>query len=289
MISLKNLKTNEPLARHTSFGIGGPADYFFVANNTTALAAAIQAARSAGIKFLILGGGSNVLISDKGFRGLVIKNQARSVSFKTGGVEADSGINLNQLIKLTVAKGLSGLEYFAGIPGSLGGALFNNAHYHEHLIGTAVVTVEVLDKAGQRRLIPGRDCRFSYEFSRFQTSGEIILRAGLKLMPGDKTAIDKIVKAAIDYRRQNHPQEKSAGCIFQNPPDVTAAELIDRAGLKGKRIGGAMISPKHAGFIINTDGARAEDVLKLIKLVKQQVKLKFKLDLKEEIFLMGES
>ncbi|MBU0618876.1 UDP-N-acetylmuramate dehydrogenase [Patescibacteria group bacterium] len=288
MFNLKNCQTNEPLAKHTTFGIGGPADYFFVAKSKAELVAAIRFARQNQLAHIVLGGASNILVADKGWRGLVIKNQAQSTVFKTNLVEAESGVVLTQLVKAALVKGLSGLEHFAGIPGSLGGALFNNAHYQEYLIGDLVLKIEVLDQKNQRQTVLARDCQFAYEFSRFQKSGEIILQATLKLKPGDQAVMEKTMQAAIDYRLNNHPQEKSIGCIFQNPPDRPAAELITAAGLKGRRVGGAMVSPKHAGFIINADRAKAADVLKLIAIIKQKIKVKFGIELKEEIFLIGD-
>jgi len=276
------------IAPYTSFGIGGPADYLVMVDNREDLVEAIKWARNKSLKFLILGGGSNILVADVGFRGLVVVNRAKRVEFRDNQLVADSGISLAELINQTVEQGLTGLEYFAGIPGSLGGAIYNNAHYNDWLIGNLVESVEVLDKDNQLKSLSRAECQFAYEQSRFQTSGEIILTASLKLKPGKKEEVESIAREALNYRRSNHPQEKSAGCVFQNPGKQRAAELIEQAGLKGFQVGGAQVSPQHAGFIINPQGqAKAEDVLKLIEIIKEKVKQHSGIELEEEIFLYG--
>lgn len=256
------VRLNEPLKKHTSFKIGGPADLFLVAKKGEVIKKAIEVVKKFSLPYFILGGGSNLLISDKGFRGLVIKNQTSKIRFSKERVEADAGVLMNQLVKKTINRGLAGLEYFWGLPGTIGGAVAGGAHFGERKIGAVVAETKKIDG--------------------------LILSVVLKLKSGDKTELWREAEKALAYRKLTQPLNfPSAGCVFQNPPGKPAGFLLEQAGLKGKKSGRAMFSQKHANFIINTGQATAQDVVRLIELGKKKVKEKFGIKLKEEIILVG--
>jgi len=280
------VKTDEPLAKHTTFGIGGPADLYYEAKTTSEIIAAVKLAQQYHILYFILGGGSNLLVSDEGFRGIVIKIKNADLRFKNERAVVGAGLNLGQLVKETTRRGLLGLEFTAGIPGTVGGAVRGNAGAWRQNIGDGVVRVKVLDENNRLRWLSRKDCHFSYRQSRFKKSQEIILEAELTLVKGQKQEIKQKIAEYLQKRRQD-PKEPSAGCIFVNPKTCPAGKLIEACGLKGKRIGQAQISPRHANFIVNLGGAKAEDVLELTRLVKGKVKEKFGVNLEKEICLLG--
>ncbi len=310
------LKENEVLAPYTTFKIGGPADLFYDAKTVDELAKAIVSARNLSVPVWILGGGSNILIGDKGVRGLVIKNSTNRIFLRgmkgalhkgqTSGrvyVEADSGVLMNTLVRFTVDEGLEGLEMHLGLPGSVGGAIFMNSKWTkpEGYVGDAVYQAEILTPNNERKIVPRSYFRFAYDTSSIQESRDIVLRVIFVLASGDKKTLWERANASIGYRRESQPQGvKSSGCTFRNisraqaltaatPEGTTSAGfLIDHAGLKGLTVGGAQISPVHANFIINRGGATAADVIQLINRAKQQVKRQFGVLLSEEIVRIGE-
>jgi UDP-N-acetylmuramate dehydrogenase len=291
----KELKENEPMRRHTTFRIGGPADLFYEAKIERELVRVIGVIRGIEIPYFILGGGSNILVGDRGIRGIVIKVQSPpsesegkfQVSNNGTKIYAPAGVLLSALVNYAVSHSLSGLEFLVGIPGTLGGAIRGNAGTKDEWIGQVVETAEVLDEQGKIKTILRADCDFGYRKSRFQKKKEIILKAALLVKPASKLLVRKKVKEYLE-KRQNQPTEPSAGSIFKNPKGDFAGRLIEAAGLKSYQIGGAQISEKHANFIINTGGAKASDVLVLIDLAKRKVKEKFGVELKEEILRVGE-
>jgi len=304
------MKENVPLRDYTTFKIGGPARYFFVAKNKEDLKNAILWAKKKKLPFFILGGGSNVLFSDKGFNGLVIKLQNTQYEIRNTNVIAGAGVPLQKLVLEAVKKGLSGLENLAGIPGTLGGAIWGNAGAFEREIGDLVEEVKVLDVGGSKlevKKLKKEDCKFGYRNSIFKRRKNwIILEATLKLKKGNKKEIEEKIKEFLKLRKEKQPLElPCAGSVFKNvsiekvPKKIRekfkekikngflpAGVLIEAARLKGYQIGGAKISEKHANFIVNTGEAKARDVLKLIELIKKRVKKKFKIELKEEIVLV---
>jgi UDP-N-acetylmuramate dehydrogenase len=282
----ERVKLNEPLAKQTTFGIGGPAAWFYEAKTQEELIKAVKLARKLKIPFFILGSGSNLLVSDKGWRGLVIKVKSQKSKVKGTEIIADAGVILAKLVQVAADNSLAGLEIGAGIPGTIGGALVGNAGTGDQWLGDLVESVEIINEAGRIQKLTREDCQFGYRTSRFKTTKEIILRVILLLEKNDPPKIKQRIEV-IMAKRKNQPQEKSAGSIFKNPPDRPAGQLIEEAGLKGKRIGQAQISPQHANFIVNLGGARADDVLRLIKLAKAVVKKKFGIELEEEICLLG--
>lgn len=255
---LPQIKKNIRLAPYTTFKIGGPAQYFFIAKTNDDLIKAIKNAKEENLPYFILGGASNLLVSDQGFKGLVIKAENSNFEIKDSLIRAEAGAKLDDIVKASIKANLTGLEWAAGIPGTIGGAVKVNASAFGQSIKKSV--------------------------KKIRKQGDVILSVELRLKKnGDKNS----VKEHLDYRKKNHPKEPSAGCIFKNPPGHSAGQLIDEAGLKGRKIGGAMVSEKHANFIINTGQAKAEDVIILISIIKQKVRNKFGIQLMEEIKYLG--
>jgi len=307
---LKGVKKNVILKNYTTFQIGGPAQYFFIAKTKQDLIKAIQAAKKNNLPFFILGGGSNLLVSDKGFNGLIIKFQVSSFRFQENIVYSEAGTTLGELVNASVRKGLSGLEWAVGIPGTVGGAIYGNAGAFGKSMGEIIKSVEILDvgkinppksrpfskRAGLRR-VKKQDCRFNYRDSIFKHKKNlIILSATLQLKNGDRKEIEKKIKKNLEQRKETQPLNfPSAGSVFKNPSPAqiskkfvagksfSAGELIEKCGLKGKRAGRVKISEKHANFIINLGKGQAKDVIRLINLVKKKVKKKFGIELEEEI------
>lgn len=304
------------LAPYTTFKIGGAADIFFEAKTTEELVSAVVHARELSIPVYILGGGTNVLIGDKGIRGLVIKNSTRKIamrgivgaekfgqSSKRVFVEVDSGVLLNSLVRYTVEEGLQGLEMHLGLPGTVGGAIYMNSKWTKPVgyVGDCVHSAKLLTQENDIIEIPQSYFEFAYDYSTLQKTTNILLTAIFSLAVDDKKKLWEIANSSIAHRRATQPQGvKSAGCIFKNitpqqalvhntPEHTTSAGyLIDSVGLKGERIGGAQISMQHANFTVNTGQATASDVLQLMKRAKEQVKLRYDIDLEEEVILAGE-
>ncbi|MBM3205421.1 UDP-N-acetylmuramate dehydrogenase [Candidatus Shapirobacteria bacterium] len=285
---IKNLKKNQILAPYTTFQIGGPADWFLVIRKEKEILPAIQWAKGEKIPFFLLGKGSNVLFSDQGFRGLVLKMENEGLEIESGKLLVESGTSLKKLVELCLKNSLSGLEFLAGIPGSIGGAVVGNAGAWQQNIGDKVERVKVITKDDQLEWLNHGECQFGYRQSRFKQMNEIILQVELRLNRGDGEEIKKRIKDNLE-KRQIQPQEPSAGSIFINPKPDSAGDLIEKCGLKGHQIGGAQISPKHANFIINTGEAKAKDVLELITLAREKVHSKFGLVLKPEVLVLNEN
>lgn len=301
------IKEHVILAPFTTFHIGGPADYFFEAHTKDDLIQAIRVAREDSLPFFILGGGSNILIGDRGFRGMVIRNTTHAISMKgmkgsiVAGiqkgsvyVEADSGVPFNLLVRFTIDEGLQGLEMHLGLPGSVGGAIFMNSKW----MNPPAYVCDVVYQA--RILTPTNDIQ-TVAKEYFQKSRDIILSVVLKLHPGDKEALWNCANKSIEYRRNTQPQgAKTAGCIFKNitPAEAIIAQtpnhttssgyLIDHAGCKDAVVGGAKVSPVHANFIVNAGNATATDVLQLMDIISKRVQNQFGVTLKEEVIKIGE-
>lgn len=287
------VKLNEPLANHTTFLIGGPADFFYEAKTTNELVEAIKLSGKFEVPFYLLAGGSKILVSDEGFRGLIIKVSTSQFSCPAGRraiynleIIADAGVPLKTLVEETAQKGLAGLEFAAGIPGTIGGAIRSNAGAWQQAIGEKVKMVKVLDEEGGIKELSQEECQFKYRQSRFKKTREVILEVKLVLKKGNSEKIKEQISTYL-AQRQGQPQEPSVGSIFINPKPQSAGELIEAVGLKGKKIGKARISPKHANFIVNLGGATAREVISLIELVKTGVEKKTGIVLEEEICLVG--
>jgi UDP-N-acetylmuramate dehydrogenase len=311
-----------PLAPFTYMKIGGPAEVLWDAKDLAEFIKVVAFCREKDLPLTILGGASNVLISDAGLRGLVILNHCDAITFledpsfipvealpAIDGVQrtstsvlvmAESGVKTASLVGATTAKSLTGLEPFLGVPGSIGGAIYNNSHYTEELIGNFIVAVEVIDEFGTRTWLSQEECRFAYDFSRFHDSKEVILRAIFHLQPGEKESIQERLKIATVKRATTQPLgTANSGCMFQNAqltPEqsthfggkerISAGWLIDQAGLKGLRIGKAVVSDIHANFIVNEGGATSDEIEQLIQLVQEKVKEKFGIELQREVFFL---
>ncbi|MCJ7805017.1 UDP-N-acetylmuramate dehydrogenase [Patescibacteria group bacterium] len=284
----KDYQKNQKLSAYTSFRLGGPADWLYQVKNEKDLIEAIAFCRQKKIPFLILGGGSNILFSDKGFRGMIIRMENRGIKIENEKVIAGAGSPLNKLVKLTAENSLTGLEFLAGIYGTVGGAIVGNAGAWQENIGDKVKRVEIFDKNHQFKWLNREKCQFAYRQSRFKKNEEIILKAEFKLKKGNEREIKRKIGENM-RKREKQPKESSAGSIFINPKPKSAGLLIEACGLKGKKIGKAQISEKHANFIVNLGGAKAADVLELIALAQKKVKEKFKITLQPEIIILDEN
>lgn len=290
---------NAALAPYTTFRVGGPADWLVLAQNAHDVNAAVAAARAARLQTTIIGGGSNLLIADAGVRGVVIRvhgGDARQV--QDGIVRADAGLMINGLVRWTISRGFAGLEAWAGTPGTVGGAVYGNAHFKGRLIGELIDSVELLDADGAVVHVDARGMEFGYDTSRLQRTREVLLSADFRVAHGESAALRTIARESLRYRKRTQPLESpSAGCIFQNPdpaidrvPDgipPSAGALVDRAGLKGMREGGAVVSPAHGNFIVNDGTATANDIRRLIECCRREVLARFGVELRDEIVYVG--
>jgi UDP-N-acetylmuramate dehydrogenase len=289
-LGTERVKINEPLAKHVNLKVGGAADLYFEAENSVDLREAVEIAISEQVPFVVIGNGANVLVSDKGVRGLVIANHSKNLKFLPHGfVEVDSGVDNTHLIREAKNRGLIGTERLLKVPGTIGGAVYMNAGDtgRKRFFDDLVVWVEVFDREGEVKKIQKEDCNFGYRSSRFHKSGEIILRVKLQLKQARKEQIEEAAKDIL-VRKMHQPPGPSVGSTFKNPEGAYAGKLIEQCSLKGKKIGGARISERHANFIINEGDATAADVKALIDLGRKSVKEKFNIDLKEEVRYIGE-
>ena len=308
--SLPNLKRDVPLSGQTTFRIGGNAKYFVEVGSKEEAERAIAAARENGIPFIILGNGSNILVSDRGYDGLVIKMSGRKIISGGDTVIAESGVLLPALVLFCARSGLAGLEWASGIPGTVGGAVRGNAGAFGGSMADAVVEVVAIDaRTGESTVMKNSECDFNYRESLFKREPDlVIIETKMKLSKDDPEEVQARAKRYLDYRKERHPREPSAGSVFKAPelsgekmtemserfPDIEkfdgaipAALLIDKCGLKGAKSGGAMVSELHANFIINIGEATAEDVRSLIYLIKNKIKDEFGISLEEEIQYVG--
>lgn len=301
----ENFKENEPLAKHTSWRIGGPADYFLRATDEAELVVLLKTCRERDIPLLILGNGSNMLVADKGWRGMMVENRLDNSTLTDLGdgrglLKAGSGALLSSLSRKVAKAGWAGFEFSATIPGSVGGGVVSNAGAHGGDFSQRLTRVAVATASGECKILLPEDMRMSYRDSRWRDrvgmekapigdpGNELILWAEFLLDRGDPTQIRQRIDEMTDWRRAKQPQEPSGGSVFKNPPVASSGSLIEQAGLKGHRIGNAQISPRHANFIVNLGGATAQDVLDLIALAQKTVKEQLGVELELEIELLGE-
>lgn len=294
------VRADAPLAPLTTFKIGGPADWLLDVQGSAEAERALAIAKEAGVGVTVLGGGSNVLVADRGVRGLVLRVHGGEVAAPAPGrVRADAGVTVNGLVRWTIARGLGGLEAWAGTPGSVGGAIYGNAHFQGRLIGECVSRVKVASRQGEPAELGPEAMEFGYDESRLQRTGEVLLWAEFRTTPGAPAALRETARASLRFRKRTQPLAMpSAGCVFRNPdpardalPDgvpASAGALVDRAGLKGARAGGAMVSPTHANFIVNAGGATAADVRALVERCRAAVRARFGVELRDEIVYLGD-
>ena len=291
------LREDEPLARHTTFGIGGPADLYVVAGSPNVLAAVVAACHRYETPFFILGSGSNILVGDGGIRGVTIENRATAVSEPdTNGngstyVTAQSGASFALLARNLARAGWAGLEWASGIPGTVGGAVVYNAGAYGGCLADALVSVRLAGPGGAEDELSAGELELVYRgsaFTRGLLAGRAVLSATFRLVPGDAAALMARV-AELDRRRlSTQPRGRNAGSIFKNTAEHPAWHLIDQVGLRGYRIGDAVISPKHANFFLNAGRARAAEIKALMDLARARVLARFGVELQPEVALVGE-
>ena len=288
------MRQNEPMSLHTSFRIGGPADLYAVATKIQELVEFVSSALEHDIPYFIIGRGTNILMADEGIHGLVIENGVQGMRFQDDTVlHAESGALLRDLARESAQRGLGGLEWAVGIPGSVGGAIVGNAGAYGDYVSDVLRKATVLAADGTLHELSARELGFAYRTSKFKKQGiedrsEVILSAEFMLRPEPARTIAKKMANYTRRREESQPVEPSAGSVFKRTEQYPAGFLIEQAGLKGVRIGGAQISPKHANFIVNLGEAKAADVKALIDLAQEQVRERFGAKLELEIELIGE-
>lgn len=284
------LTMDAPMAPITTLRVGGPADRLVAVGSRDELLAAVRLARDAGTACFVLGNGSDLVVADLGIRGLVIRNRARGVASDGLRLHADAGAPMALLVRRCTSDGLAGLEFGTSIPGTLGGAVWANAGAHGSEMRDVVASVEVWDPRDDAETTLEADaCAFGYRESRFKHGPEVVLAATLSLRRGDPAAIAEQVAADQAQRRASQPlADQNAGSVFRNPPDDHAGRLIDAAGLKGRRVGGATVSQLHANFIVTDQDAKAADVRALGDRVRAEVFARFGVELVYEIEFVGD-
>ena len=258
------------------------------------MARVLTMARDAGVSVTLLGGGSNVLIGDAGIRGLVLRPRGGAIVEESlHCVRADAGVTINELVRWTIGRGIAGLEAWAGTPGTVGGGVYGNAHWAGRLLSELIESVRLWMRQGDVQDVPVAAMEFGYDRSRLQRTGEVLLSARFTTAAGEPAALRAIARQSLAYRKRTQPLHvPSAGCIFQNPEAAatlpagmprSAGALVDGAGLKGARVGGAVVSPTHANFIVNEGGATAADIRALIERCRTAVRERYGVELRNEI------
>lgn len=296
----ERVKKDEPLRDYTTFHVGGPADWLVEARSSEEIVAVLRLAFDADVPFVLLGGGSNVLVADSGVRGLVIRPRGGVIRrIDDHHIRADAAMTINGLVRWTITHGVAGVEEWAGTPGTVGGAVFGNAHFGGRLISELLSSVTLCSREGAIAEVPVSEMGFGYDRSRLQTTGEVLLTADFVVAPGDPAVLRETARRSLAYRKRTQPLDMpSAGCVFQNPvPGVdavpagipwSAGALVDRAGLKGQGAGGARVSPTHGNFIVNDGSATAADIRRLIEQCRSAVRERFGVELREEIVYLGD-
>lgn len=293
------VSTDVPLAPLTTFRLGGTADLLVTVKSEEDAVAVAACALATDVPIVALGGGSNVLVSDAGVRGLVLRFHGGSIQPDgTGAVRAGAGVTINSLVRWLIGRGLAGLEAWAGTPGTVGGAIFGNAHFQGRLISESVIDVRLLRPDGTLADIPASAMDFGYDYSRLHATGELVVSARFAVTPDTPERLRAVARESLAFRKRTQPLHMaSAGCIFQNPgPDEpmpdgiprSAGALIDHAGMKGRQVGAAMVSPVHANFIVADGPTTARDVDALIEQCRKAVATRFGVLLRDEIVRLGE-
>lgn len=291
IVGEENVHTDEPMSRHTTFRIGGNADYFVKPGNADEVAAVIVVCREYNIPYFILGNGSNLLVSDDGYRGMIINIMDNMDSVTVDGriITAQAGAMLVRVSVMARDNALTGLEFASGIPGTIGGAVYMNAGAYGGEMKNVVKTVRAIDEYGRIYELDSKKMDFSYRHSIVEERKLIVLEVTLELEHGSREAIDDRMKELAEARRSKQPLEyPSAGSTFKRPEGYFAGKLIMDAGLRGYSVGGAQVAEKHCGFVINKGGATASDVVELIRDVQHDVDDKFGVTLEPEVKMLGE-
>jgi UDP-N-acetylmuramate dehydrogenase len=288
-----------PLSGMTTFRVGGPADWLVETHGSAEILTALRLAHEARVPVTILGGGSNVLVSDSGVRGLVIRPRHGEIRrVDDTHVRAEAAVTINGLVRWTVMHGAAGLEAWAGTPGTVGGAVFGNAHFAGRLIGELITETQLAGPDGSVAAVPVEEMRFGYDRSRLHETTEVLLSATFRVTSGDPARLRATARQSLAFRKRTQPLDTpSAGCVFQNPEPArdrvpegipwSAGALVDEAGLKDAAIGGARVSPTHGNFIVNDGTATAEDIKQLIERCRTTVRERFGVELREEIVYLG--
>ncbi len=289
------METNVSLAKFTSFRIGGPAKFFVAAKNQKDFVKALDFAHQNNLPFLVIGGGTNILVRDQGFDGVAVRNLSREIKLEDNLIVADSGVAMALINQFANQNGFVGFEKLATVPGTLGGAIYNNAHWQDDLLANHIAWVEVIDpdqREAKVQKLNRQQMNFAYDTSLVKQKGLIALRAALQLPKGDIAESKKILLQYLKSRSSSQPYgTMNSGCIFQNVPEqigpgkhgTSAGYLIEKAGLKGTKIGAAEISEKHGNFFINTGNASSADILKLAELCREKIKKQFGVELEFEV------
>ncbi len=291
ILSKDSIKYNEPMKKHTTMKVGGPCDCMVEPSSIEEIQQVLKYAKNNNIKYYIIGNGSNLLVKDEGINALIIKisNKFSQVQVDGEYIKAYSGCSVPKLAQIAKNNSLSGLEFACGIPGSVGGGIRMNAGAYGSEMVNVVDKVGFLDNEGNLREIDGKDAKFTYRHSMFVDNPEyVVVYAIYKLKKGDINEISKIMEENMNSRKQKQPIEyPNFGSVFKRPEGYFVGKLVDDCGLKGYEIGGAQVSTKHSGFIINTGNATCKDVLELIEYVKNRVYEKFNVKLQEEVVILG--
>lgn len=292
IVTEDNVLTDELMSRHTTFRVGGPADYYVMPASINQITELVRICESGNIAYHIHGNGSNVIFSDSGYHGVVISiGQSMSgLGLKEDGVviHADAGVTLARLAAFAAENSLAGLEFASGIPGTLGGAVTMNAGAYGGEMKDVLVSVTVCDRNGTVKTLSNEELELGYRTSVIQKSAYIVLAADIKLNHGDKEAIKAAMKELNGKRREKQPLEYgSAGSTFKRPEGHYAGQLIEESGLKGYRSGDAMVSQKHAGFVVNVGNATAADVISVIRHVQEEVRARYNVELETEVKMIG--
>ena len=292
-LNKENLYYNEPMAKHTSFKIGGPADVFIKVDNIEELKEILKLSKENKIPLTIIGNGSNLLVTDKGIRGITAKLNLKDIEIKNENnkqiIKVEAGVPVGLLAQKLLKEEITGFEELSGIPGTIGGAVIMNAGAHGKELKDILKKVTAMDYNGNIHEFTNEECQFSYRNSRFQKEKYIILQATLELEKGNSTEIKEKMDEYMQFRKEKQPIEyPNAGSTFKRGEDFVTAKLIDEAGLKGYKVGGAQVSEKHAGFIVNVDNATAKDVIELTDYIKEKIEEKFGKKINLEIQIIGE-
>ncbi len=292
-LNKENLYYDEPMAKHTSFKIGGPADVFIKVDNIEELKETLDLSKKNQIPLTIIGNGSNLLVTDKGIRGITAKLNLKDIEIKNENnkqiIKVEAGVPVGLFSQKLLKEEITGFEELSGIPGTIGGAVIMNAGAHGKELKDILKKVTAMDYNGNIHEFTNEECLFSYRNSRFQKEKYIILQATLELEKGNSTEIKEKMDEYMQFRKEKQPIEyPNAGSTFKRGEDFVTAKLIDEAGLKGYKVGGAQVSEKHAGFIVNVDNATAKDVIELTDYIKEKIEEKFGKKINLEIQIIGE-
>ena len=286
-----NVKLQEPMSKHTTFRIGGPADFYLCPHSTKEVQQTVQICKEENLPYFILGNGSNLLVSDKGYRGAIIRlwKNFSDISVKDCCITAKAGALLSKVAAEALEEGLTGMEFASGIPGTIGGAVFMNAGAYGGEMKDIIKEVKVLDDQGEIRVLSNEEMKLGYRTSIVKEKGYTVLSAVLQLKKGDVSVIRETMEDLKNRRTSKQPLDMpSAGSTFKRPEGYFAGKLIMDSGLRGFSVGGAQVSEKHCGFVVNKGGATAEDVTALIREVQRRVKEKFGVELETEVRFLGE-